>query len=200
MKSFKKIMVATAQAASTTIMVATAQAASTTTTIDAYAGLVPVLTVVCAPVKFGVWKVPVRSTGGVTIVSLLRSSDTATASNNTTDVAMSTTAAYLSARGKCDVSGSSATDGTFLLIGVPSTSNTMMSDTAAFILAPPATAISAMTYTLNGPGLNTIAVTGGAATFYIGGILRIPETIVVANYGGYKGDVVEFSVRDATPE
>ena len=76
MKFIKKTAVALAMLA--TAGSSSVFAATTTANIDATAGLQPVLSVTCTPVKFGVWRIPTRSSGGTTTITLSTISDTAT--------------------------------------------------------------------------------------------------------------------------
>ena len=139
-----------------------------------------------------------RTSGGTTIVTLTLANDTATATGNTTNVALASTLAWQPNRGQCTVGGSQQADTTKLLITVPSGANTMVSDAVSPFtgLPAPSTAISAMTFTLSGPAANAISLTGGAATFYVAGVLTVPETIAAVNYGAYKGALTTITVSD----
>lgn len=185
MKSFKKVAAVLAVLASAGA--SPVFAAVTTADIDATAGLQPVLQLSCTPVKFGVWRVPVRSGGAPTTLTLTQVSDTATATGNTAGgVAMSLTAGYSSARGRCTLSGSTAPDATAMTISMTSSATAMGSDSASVYtgLLAPAAAVVGMSTILTAP--TTSSVTTGATTFYVGGTLSIPATIVATNYGAYK--------------
>jgi hypothetical protein len=52
-------------------------------------------------------------------------------------------------------------------------------------LNAPTTSVSGMQATLNTASAVNLSA-GGTATFYVGGVLTIPGTIVSGNYGGYK--------------
>lgn len=173
-------------------------ALTTTADINATVGLQPVLLLTCTPVKFGVWKIPARSGGGTTSVTLTTGSDTAVASGNTSGgVALSATAGYTSARGVCSLIGSSAPDATLMTISLSASSASLGSDGAsAYVgLAAPATAVTGLSTVLTAP--TNSAITTGSAVFYVGGVLTIPDTIVAGNYGAYKtGTPVTITVND----
>ena len=185
MKFIKKTAVALAMLA--TAGSSSVFAATTAANIDATAGLQPVLSMTCTPVKFGVWRVPVRSTGGTTTITLSTTSDTAAPSGNTNGgVAMSAAAAFLSARGLCTVVGSTAADATAMTITLTASATSMGSDGASVYtgLGAPTTAATGMSTILSAP--STSAITNSGTTFYVGGTLTIPQTIVAGNYGAYK--------------
>lgn len=173
-------------------------ALTTTADIDATVGLQSVLTLTCTPVKFGVWKVPARSTGGDTIIDLGTGSDTATPIGNMAGgVAISGTSGYSSARGQCTMTGSSAADATAMTISIPTTPTTLVSDSASAYsgLAAPTTAVSGLSVVLSAAPSSSI--TSGGTAFYVAGTLTIPETIVAANYGAYKtGTPIVVTVDD----
>jgi len=157
--------------------------------VDAKAGLAPALELSCTDVSFGVWRVPVRSSGGTTTITLDRANDTVAASGNTTRVAQSNTdISWDHSRGECTLSGSTAADATAATITIAS--NTDMAFTAAnaattgYVGLDAATAAASMTASLNVP--NTTTITSGSSTFYVGGVLTIPQAIIADNYGGYK--------------
>jgi hypothetical protein len=173
-------------------------ALTTTADIDATAGLQSVLSMTCTPVRFGVWKVPVRSGGTTTAIEVGTASDTAFASGNTTGgVAMSATAGYGSARGVCTVTGSSAPDATAMTISIPTATTNLASDSASLFtgLLAPTTAVTGMTAVLTAN--LTSSITSGGTTFFVGGTLTIPAIIVAANYGAYKtGSPIVITVDD----
>ena len=185
MKFIKKTAVALAMLA--TAGSSSIFAATTTANIDATAGLQPVLSMTCTPVKFGVWRIPTRTSGGTTLITLPNTSDTATSSGNTAGgVAMSSTAAFQSARGVCTMVGSTAPDATAMTIAMTTSATSMASDGASVYtgLGAPTTAVTGLSTILNSP--STSAIISSGTTFHVGGILTIPQTIVSANYGAYK--------------
>lgn len=187
MKQFTKIAAATALLAASLISTG-AMAETVTSTIDAKAGLAPAIELSCTPVSFGVWRVPVRSTSGTTTITLNAAADTVVASGNTTRVAQSAVGAWIHSKGVCTLSGSLAADTTAANVSI--SENTAMAFSAADATATgytslnAATTAAALVATLTVPV--TSVITSGATTFNVGGVLTIPQNIVVGNYGGYK--------------
>lgn len=186
MKKLHKILAVTALSS----LVATGAMADTASdSVDAKAGLAPALELSCTDVSFGVWRVPVRSTGGTTTITLNRANDTVAASGNTTRVAQSSShASWVHSRGECTVSGSTAPNDTAADVSI--TNGAAMAftgkaaaDTGYVGLAAPGSGASLAATLTTGA---TTTITSGSSTFYIGGTLTIPETIVTGNYGGYK--------------
>ena len=185
-KKLHKILAVTALSS---LFATGAMADTASDTVDAKAGLVPALELSCTDVSFGVWRVPVRSTGGDTIITLDRATNTAAASGNDSRVAQSLSdASWTQSRGECTLSGSRAADSTAADVsitgGTGMTFTGQAAATTGFVgLAAPSTAATLAATLTTGA---TTTITSGASTFYIGGTLTIPETIVSANYGGYK--------------
>jgi hypothetical protein len=165
-------------------------AESASDTVDAKVGIQPAMELICTDVSFGVWRIPAR-TGAATTITLDRDTGAVTATGNTTRVAQSTSnASWLHERGTCTLSGSTAANGA--AVAITMTGSTAMSFDAAnatttgFVgLNAPTTSVSGMQATLNAATSVNLS-TGGTATFYVGGVLTIPGTIVSGNYGGYK--------------
>ena len=156
--------------------------------VNALAGLSPVLSLTCDDVNFGVWRVPVRSTGGATTVTLTvdnnnaSGSTTATLGTNTTGVAQAS--GYLAPDAAvCTVSGSNNPSST---IQTAITNNTALQFGASQhnnLSNPNSVAALSADLALGGGG---VAVdTNGSGTFRVVGVLTIPETIDAVNYGGY---------------
>jgi hypothetical protein len=178
-------------------------------TVNAKAGLSPVLSLTCSDVNFGVWRVPVRSAGGTTTISLDVSANTSagattpTVGGNTTNVAAASgyevpEASICTVNGSNNVSSTIQTtiaNNTGLSFG-PSTHNNLKNpNTAAALTADLA---------LKGAGV-AIGATG-SGTFRVIGVLTIPETIAEVNYGGYstrsggndgEGNAATVTVTDA---
>ena len=166
-----------------------AQADTASDSVDAKAGLQPALELSCTDVSFGVWRVPVRSSGGTTTITLDRANDTVAATGNTTRVAQSSShASWVHSRGECTVSGSTAADTTAADVTITGGNNMGFTGAAAAtsgyvgLNAPGADAT--LGATLNAAATTTIA--SGSSTFYVGGVLTIPQDILSTNYGGYK--------------
>ncbi len=167
-----------------------------TAPVGAIAGLSPVLSLTCTNVNFGVWRVPVRSSGGATTVTLTVSannasgSTTATTGGNTTNVAAASGYEVPNAA-TCTVSGSNnatdtiqtaIADNTGLNFGISNHNN---------LTAPVATAALTADLALGGTGV--LINSTGSGTFRVVGVLSIPETIVQDNYGGYATSTAENS-------
>jgi hypothetical protein len=168
-----------------------AQAQNTTVTasVNARAGLAPLFAVACDPVNFGVWRVPIRSGGATTLITLTVSANTAagattgTATGNTTNVSLNTD--YdLPEAGICRVVGATTVSKT---ITTAITNNTNLGFIASNheSLATPS-ALAALSADLALAGTGVVIDTAGAGAFRVTGVLTIPATIVVGNYGGYQ--------------
>ncbi len=186
MNKLDKILAVTAL---TGLAATSAMAETASDTIDATAGLKPALELRCTDVNFGVWRVPIRDTGGVTIITLNRDNDSVAAIKNTTRVAQSLSdASYTHRRGECTLSGSTAADATAAGISIAGNTNMAFSPANAaatgYVGLDAATSAATLGASLNVPTAATI--TSGAATFYVGGVLTIPQVIIADNYGGYK--------------
>ncbi len=186
MNKLYKILAVTAL---TSLAATSAMAESASDTVDATAGLQPALELSCTDVSFGVWRVPIRSAGGATTITLDKANDTVTAGGNTTRVAQSMSdASWTHARGECTLSGSTAADETAATLSIAD--NVDMAFAAAAAAATgyagldAATAAATLLATLDIP--ETATISSGSTSFYVGGTLTIPETIIADNYGGYK--------------
>ncbi len=161
---------------------------SVTTSVNALAGLSPVLSMTCDSVNFGVWRIPVRSTGGTTTITLTVSANnaagvtTATPGGNTTGAGLA--AGYLPPlAATCSVSGSNNLSQTIRTI-IGSATNLAFGPSAHNNLSVPST-LAAMRANLALAGTG-VAINGtGTGTFRVVGVLTVPQTIVSGNYGGY---------------
>lgn len=189
MKQFTKIAAATALLAGSLISTG-AMAETVTSTIDATAGLQPALELTCTPVKFGVWRVPVRSGSVTTEITLTTTTDSPTVAGEQNRVAQSFTAGWEPTRGKCTLSGTPAATDALVDVTMTDFTNMPLGGAADSLskyvgLNAPGTALTLMKASLVTVATATVTSTG-TATFYIGGTLTIPAVIVKANYGGYK--------------
>lgn len=156
--------------------------------VNAVAGISPVLSLTCNNVNFGVWRVPVRSSGGSTTVTLSVSANnsagatTAATGGNTTGVAIASGYNVPNAA-TCTVNGSnnpsqtiqtSIANNTGLIFGTSNHNN---------LSNPQQTASLSADLTLGGAGVQIGST--GSGTFRVTGVLTIPQTIVAENYGGY---------------
>ena len=172
------------------IFVGQAAAETATDSVDVYAGLAPVLELTCTDVNFGVWRVPAGERGGANTITLAANGATTVGGTGTaTSIALSGT--YNSTApfaGSCTVSGSNATDATEGAASLSVTSGTLAGTTVnSYSSQDVAPAHDAnLTYTLEVSDA-TPAISSGAASFDITGVMTIPEALVVDNYGEYKG-------------
>ena len=188
-----KVNAALLAAVLTAFVALPAQAQSTTSTItasvNARAGLSPVLSVTCTPVNFGVWRVPARSTGGTTEITLTVSANTAagvttgTATGNTTNVALDSNYSVPDAA-TCSVLGSRPVSSTVPTAITGNTNLSFIASNHESLATPSALAALSANLTLAGTGVLVDASGNGA--FRVVGVLTIPQTIVAANYGGYQ--------------
>ncbi len=185
-KQFNKIALAAVTAIAVVGGSAPTWAATASADIEAIAGIQPLVSLECTPINFGVWRVPVRASGGITSVlvpPVLGS--TATLSGNVASVAASAKAGHAATPGVCTFTGSSAPDGTTLALTTQLGMADMAGDASAYVgVAAPSGLIFNMTAQLTTP--TGIVTTGGSSTFYVGGTLEIPSVVAATNYGGYK--------------
>lgn len=185
--------------------------------INVYAGLAPVLELMCSDVKFGVWRVPVGSrTGGATTITLTDGGSGATEfaiGGSTTGVAVSGAAeAAAPALGSCAFTGSVADAGeTAMGVSMATTVTGASTDDVGSLtggtmvaagadeyagLAAPETVNTGLGFTLSFEPATAISVSG-EGSFKIAGILTIPDNIVAGNYGGYKQDgTITVTIND----
>ncbi len=203
MNKLDKILAVTAL---TGLAATSAMAETASDSVDATAGLKPALELRCTDVSFGVWRVPIRSAGGDTTITLDRDSNSASAAGNTTRVAQThADASWTQSRGVCTLSGSTASDGQNATITIDGnadgtggirgfvSADADITGYAGLAGAGDATALSAY---LNVP--TSVVMTDGSATFYIGGVLTIPQNIIADYYGGYRTPhATAIAVHDA---
>ncbi|MGL6001534.1 MAG: hypothetical protein ACRCZ4_05460 [Plesiomonas sp.] len=155
-------------------------------TVNAYAGIAPVLTLTCTDVNFGVWKVAAGSRSAATTITLAAdASNTATSSDS--GVALSLKKYSPASAGACDLNGSLAPDGTLADVVLSNNTNVEFigqasTKFAAGILKPAADAALRATITAS---TLTPVITNGTGRFYLGGVLTIPNNLNNSNYGGY---------------
>lgn len=187
----KKILSLSTIAALTALAATGAHAEIASDSVDATAGLQPALELSCTDVSFGVWRVPVRSGGTETTITLTTLSDAAVAGGETTRVAQSESdVSWAASRGACTLSGSTAAVETAVDISISGNEEMAFAGAAAqatgYANLPAPTATAALTATLELPSSPVTIQNDGTASFYVGGVLTIPATIVADNYGGYK--------------
>lgn len=177
----------------TTIVALPAQAQAATSTIstsvNARAGLSPALAVTCDAVNFGVWRVPIRNSGGITEITLTVSANnttgvsTATVGGNTNLVSLDT--GYLLPKAAtCSVVGSKP-------VSTNLTTSISGNTGLGFIASnheslPIPTTLAQLTANLQLGGIGVAVDANGSGSFRVAGTLIIPEVIVVGNYGGYQ--------------
>ncbi|MGL4857754.1 hypothetical protein [Plesiomonas sp.] len=154
-------------------------------TVNAYAGIAPVLTLTCTDLNFGVWKVAIGGRSNVTTITLAADANN-TATSSDSGVALSKGYSPATA-GACDLTGSLALDGTLADVVLSNNTNVEFigqasTKFAAGILKPAADA--ALRATVTASTLTPI-ITNGTGRFYLGGVLTIPNNLNKSNYGGY---------------
>lgn len=156
--------------------------------VNAIAGISPVLSLTCNDVNFGVWRVPVRSSGGTTAITLTVSannssgSTTATSGGNTTGVALASGYNVPNAA-TCTVNGSNNASQTIQSAISNNTGLKFGSSNHNNLNNPSQLATLTADLTLGGTGV--VIGSTGAGTFRVTGVLTIPQTITADNYGGY---------------
>jgi len=172
------------------LFVGHAAAEEATDTVDVYAGLASVIELVCEDVNFGVWRVPTGDRTGTNTITLASDNTVTVGGTGVGTIALSTD--YLGPQaGACTVSGSSAADDATGAASILVTSGAMATSGAAggnqfaVSLAGPE-AEGNMDYTLALTSA-TPAISSGAASFGITGVLTISASILNSNYGSYKG-------------
>ena len=187
-----------------TVLVALPAQAQTTSPlnafVDATAGLQPLYSLDCHGVDFGLWYVPLRSSGGVTFITLTVDANnatgatTGTATGNTTLVGLESR--YPPKAGTCYITGSS----TLSISLRPSISQNVAMEMGGLNLygkaSPTVQAVVVADLALADNA--RVLVSAGAGSFRVVGTLTIPETIVAGNHGGYqtKGEGM-ITVTDA---
>ena len=168
--------------------------------VDATVGLQPLYSLDCHGVDFGLWYVPLRSSGGATFITLTVDANnatgatTGTATGNTTLVSLESR--YPPKAGTCYITGSS----TLSISLRPSISQNVAMEMGGLNLygkaSPTVQAVVVADLALADNA--RVLVSAGAGSFRVVGTLTIPETIVAGNHGGYqtKGEGM-ITVTDA---
>lgn len=180
---------------------------SVTASVNARAGLASLFEVTCSPVNFGVWRVPVRSSGGTTRVFLDVSANDRTGISNAylkgNTYLVSLASGYNPPEaGTCIVTGAVAVS-TTLPTAISNNLNLSFIASNHEGLGTPGT-LALLTADLRlfsgGAGTNPVAIdANGSGSFRVVGILTIPEEIKAENYGGYEtGTGATVSVTDMT--
>ncbi|WP_353209293.1 hypothetical protein [Sphingorhabdus sp.] len=172
-----------------------------TASVNARAGLAPLTSVVCDDVNFGVWRVPVRATGGTSIVTLTVSANTAAGvttaavTGNTSNVAVA--GGYIApTAATCVVSGATNISTTLPTAISNNIGLSFGSSTHESLRAPPTLATLSANLSLAGTGVVVDSL--GAGAFRVVGVLTIPQAINAVNYGGYRtSNAATVSVTDA---
>jgi len=188
MKKFTAMKIAALAGAMMLVPAAVSAQDTVSANVNAVAGISPVLSLTCNDVNFGVWRVPVRSSGGTTAITLTVSannsagSTTATSGGNTTGVALASgynvpNAATCTVNGSNNASQtirSAISNNTGLLFGSSNHNNLNNPSQVAPLTA---------NLTLGGTGV--VIGSTGSGTFRVTGVLTIPQNIAADNYGGY---------------
>jgi len=160
-----------------------------TASVNARAGLAALTAVTCDDVNFGVWRVPTRTTGGSTLITLTVSANNASGTTsaavtgNSTNVG--TASGYIAATAAtCTVTGATNVSATLPTAITNNVGLAFTSSTHETLTAP--TTLSALTATLTLGGTGVVIDSTGSGSFRVVGVLTIPQAIVSANYGGYR--------------
>ncbi len=172
-----------------------------TASVNARAGLAALTAVTCDDVNFGVWRVPARTSGGSTIITLTVSANNATGttttsiSGNTTNVGAAS--GYIaSTAATCTVTGATTVSATLPTAITNNVGLAFVGSNHETLNFP--TSVAAMNATLTLGGTGVVVDSTGSGTFRVVGVLTIPQAIVAANYGGYKtATPATVSVTDA---
>ena len=163
---------------------------STTATVNAQAGLAPVLDLSCSAVKFGVWRV---KTGGArtasNTITLTESAGITTAAVAGTGASLAAGALSVPEAGSCNLKGSFLATDSIASLVVPTTD---LSFTGAIVLGrTAATAVpTGLKANLSASTVNTVIASDGSAQWYVVGSMVIPEALVATNYGGYQSEAL----------
>lgn len=190
-KKIMKIRLMAVFFAATTLAALPAQAQSSgttmTTSVNARAGLAPVTTLRCLDdgINFGVWREPVRSTGGATTITLNYTSvggTTVTVGGNSLNVGLA--AGYNPPSvAACSLVGSLSREAS---VNTVVTTSPILLNVASNheSLATPQSMADLRASLITNASVTTDG--NGDATIIVRGVLTIPETIVIDNFGGYK--------------
>lgn len=161
------------------------------TSVNAVAGLAPVMALTCTDVNFGVWTVPAGDRGGVTTLSMtVNSPDSSGAVESIVVGGVPTVAQiYPDTAGRCVVQGAWNS-----LTAAISNNSGMAFGTSNHIVAlgsvkVPTVANTSMTANLVLSTLTPSVNASNEAFFYVVGDLTIPNNLIAANYGGYRANV-----------
>lgn len=200
MKMTMKAALLAATLTALTALPAQAQTANTVqTSVNARAGLAAVTSVECTDVNFGVWRVPERTTGGATFITLTvtgTGATVATPSGNLGNVALSTRYDAPTA-GACSIIGAYNKEGTNTVAISNNLDMPMVASTHEGLPTPGALAAMLVDLTT----VSSTAISGiGTGSFEVVGVLEIPEVIVAENYGGYvTAEPATVTVYDIIP-
>ncbi len=170
--------------ASTAWIASPTWAASASADIEATAGILPLLQVECTPLNLGVWRIPVRSGGLSTWISIPSSFGAVPqVSPNQNTVSASVRSGHTATPAQCTLSGTSAPDGTEIGLSGLTGFNLVGSGASYNDLGMPVAGL-----TIPGEFFPPSFVTtvGGSVVFHIGGIMEIPATVTSDAYGGYR--------------
>lgn len=157
--------------------------------LHAQAGVQGMLRLSCTPVNLGVWRVPVRDSGGSTTIMLGVDDPEGGFKlfGQTAGVALATQGPeWAGAFGVCTVSGSRALNGTTAKVSI--SENRFMRVTGDGVTFSGLSAPQSVNAAIRIDIFTVTAVTiqDGGATFLVGGGLTIPQRIRAEHYGGYR--------------
>jgi hypothetical protein len=160
-----------------------------TASVNARAGLAPLTAISCDDVNFGVWRMPSRTTGGSTVITLTVSANnasgttTATVTGNNTNVAVAS-GYNASLAATCAVTGATTVSATLPTTITNNVGLAFISSNHENLATP--SVLSAMVATLTLGGTGVVIDSAGSGSFRVVGVLTVPQAVTTTNYGGYK--------------
>jgi hypothetical protein len=200
---FSKISAAVAMGTLAAISMQAQGADTGTASVNAIAGLAPVITISCTDVNFGVWRIPSRSSGGATTITLTTATNTAAAATtaaatgNTTSVALASGFVAPTAA-TCSVSGIMNKSATVQTSIASNTGLTFATSNHESLAHP--TALADLRANLSLEGTGVVIDASGVGAFRVGGVLTIPNVIDASHYGGYKTNGVNAALVTVTDQ
>ena len=172
-----------------------------TASVNARAGLAPLTAISCDDVNFGVWRMPVRTTGGSTVITLTVSANNASGTTaaavtgNSTNVAVAS--GYTGATAAtCSVTGATTVSATLPTSITNNVGLAFISSNHESLATP--SVLSAMVATLTLGGTGVVIDSAGSGSFRVVGALTVPQVVTATNYGGYRtSTAATVSMTDA---
>ncbi len=161
--------------------------------VNALAGLMPVLQLVCTDVDFGVWRVQTRNNAQASTVDL--DDQNGTTLGGQAEGLSKANSTRQPVAGTCTVSGSQAGSGQKIGVALLNVADVDFGGSSDHELGHPG---AAATIRANFSVPNKVTVIAGSASFKVRGTLSIPARIIRENYGAYVSVApVQVQVIDA---